>query len=50
MNVRHQGMLHLFSIKNIFYNKKAFLFSCDDLFMLLHNYTILTTTPVTISS
>ena len=33
MNVRHpQGVLHSYSIKNMFYDKidlKAFLFSCD---------------------
>ena len=39
MNVRHpMGVLHSFSIKNIFYDKidlKLFLFSSDELFTIL---------------
>ena len=38
MNVRHpMGVLHSFSIKNIFFDKmdlKTFLFSCDKIFMI----------------
>ena len=32
MNVKHpMGVLHSLSVKNIFYDKIVFLFSCDDI-------------------